>query len=55
MKRDEQIEMMQSAEKRTAGYLRAWLQDENVKAALRRHPRGRENHDDCAERRRRFG
>ncbi|APT31952.1 hypothetical protein MCBMB27_02661 [Methylobacterium phyllosphaerae] len=56
MKRDEQIELMQSAEARTTGYLRAWMKDASVKAALRRTPRPAVSNDDHSENRsRRFG
>lgn len=56
MKREEQIERMQSAEPRTAGYLRTWMQDPAVKAAFHRRPRQIPVADERREEpRRRFG
>ncbi|MCJ2108639.1 hypothetical protein MKK70_25350 [Methylobacterium sp. E-041] len=55
MKRDEQIELMQSAEERTKGYLRAWMKDDAVKAAFHRKPRSMTPNCDGQERQRKFG
>jgi hypothetical protein len=43
MDRDKQIEFMENAEKRAQGYLRAWLQNPEFKAALHRYDR--DGHD----------
>ena len=42
MNRDRQIELMKTAEERTIGYLRNWLKNPAVKAAL--HRQNRDSH-----------
>ena len=42
MNRDRQIELMKTAEERTTGYLRNWLKNPAVKAAL--HRQNRDSH-----------
>jgi hypothetical protein len=54
MMREKQIALIESAEERTAGFLRKWLQVPAFKAAIHRQDTGKDGdggHEECQPRR----